>query len=619
MNPLTRKAILVFVFVGIGVLIFGNLVLPWFIEQAYQGEILGFLNTFITGQASHPVSFYLKTWAEIFWPIMGAYIIVGLLAIYLFDVMIRPTVYDRFFIYIRNLMMHGKSAFRVLLVLTFTMVSGYAAPVFPHVAVTVWEKPVGAITLGTGWNTWDHWAGPYLPRFRSSWDPDQWISYLKLLKENGGDWVRLDLYYGDVEPRNDNDDPESINWDAFTFDSPKLKSLYAHLDFFEANGINVYLTFTYLRSNHEYNADRLTGWMSKDVVSNGYPELWTRPQDEMIDRRELAENLAATTYHLLKNRNYTCIKQVALYVEPYEQWKNVDAFKDTIFLGNLLGKLGIRNQVGIIAPHTASYVPPQYGDYNIYAMEDYQAKVNWNKPQEGLLGLNPIYKTLVHQIKSMDSSMEVALLEYGLMWNEGATDPLPSFLSTLSASCLVFELYNSGFAGTQRWSFDPIYHPYLGFGVIAVEGVQYPPAATEVIAATTTPIITAMKQGAKFIKVPQTFEPQRLINTNLPRGSTVHQVEVYDPIRPGKGVYAIAAKNESGKWRVGLVNLYASVRDVEVFFPADSLPDSLVWEYYDATMPQHTLQGSPPKIRDHSLILRMPPRSLSFLRDQSVL
>jgi hypothetical protein len=218
----------------------------------------------------------------------------------------------------------------------------------------------------------------------------------------------------------------------------------------------------------------------------------------------------------------------------------------------------------------------------------------------------------------MKPSMEVALMEYGVMWNEGATDALPSFLSSLSAACFVFELYNAGFAGTQRWSFEPIYHPYLGFGVIAVEGVLFPPAATEVIAETTTPIITAMKQGAKFVKVPQTFEPQRLININLARGSTVHHVEVHDPTRPGKGVYAIAARNESGKWRVGLVNLYAGARDVEVFFPANSLPDSLEWDYYDATMPQHTLRGSPPKIRDHSLTLRLPPLSLSFLRDQSV-
>lgn len=118
----------------------------------------------------------------------------GLLAIYLFDVMTRPTVYDRFFIYIRNLMMHGKSAFRVLLVLTITMVSGYAAPVFPYVAVTISETQVGAITLGTGWSIWDFWWHQYIRRFRLTWTDEQWNSYFKLLGESGGDWIRADLY-----------------------------------------------------------------------------------------------------------------------------------------------------------------------------------------------------------------------------------------------------------------------------------------------------------------------------------------------------------------------------------------------------------------------------------------
>ena len=619
MNYITRKSIRLCALVGIGVFILGELVVPWFIEQAYQGESLGFLNTFITGQARHPVSFYLNTWAKIFWLIMGAYIIVGLLAIFLFDAMIRPKFYHRFSARAQGLMMHGKSTFRVFLVLTVTMVSGSVTPVFPHVAVTISEARVGAITLGTGWGTWDFWWQQYVPRFRLTWTDEQWNSYFKLLEESGGDWIRADLYYGDTEPRNDNNDPEIINWDGFTFESPKLKSLYKLLDYSQANGIDVTLTYTYLRSNHDYNEDRLTGWLSKEAVSKGFPELWTRPKDEPIDTRELAENLAATTYHLLKNRKYTCIKQISLYVEPAEQWTNVDGFRDTKFLGRLLVKLGIRDQVAILAPQTSRHVDAQDGDYDVFAIEDYGAVVNWATPEKGLQNLDPIYKDLVSRIKRMKPSMEVGLTEYGRMWNEGARDPLPSFLSTLSAACLVFELYNSGFAGTQRWAFDPLYHPYCCFGVISVEGVRYPPVATEVTFDTTAPIITAMKQGAKFIKVPQTFEPQRLINTNLPRGSTVHQVEVYDPISPGKGVYAVAARNESGKWRVGLVNLYAGVRDVEVFFPADSLPDSLVWEYYDATMPQHTLQGSPPKIRDHSLILRMPPRSLSFLRDQSVL
>ena len=127
-----------------------------------------------------------------------------------------------------------------------------------------------------------------------------------------------------------------------------------------------------------------------------------------------------------------------------------------------------------------------------------------------------------------------------------------------------------------------------------------------------------MKQGAKFVKVPQTFEPQRLLNTNLPRGSTIYGAEIHDSTPPGKGIYAIAAKSESSKWRLGLINLYSSARDVEVIFPPNSLPRSLDWDYYDATLPHNTLRGGPPKLIGNIATLRLPPRSLSFLRDQSV-
>ena len=69
------------------------------------------------------------------------------------------------------------------------------------------------------------------------------------------------------------------------------------------------------------------------------------------------------------------------------------------------------------------------------------------------------------------------------------------------------------------------------------------------------PVIKAMSQGAKFLKVPQTFEPQRLINTNLQRGSRVYQTTVDDLRPPGKGVCATAVKNQQGGWQVGLIKL----------------------------------------------------------------
>lgn len=514
------------------------------------------------------------------------------------------------------LMLYAKSTLPVFIVAVMIMVNGCATPILGHhaIAVSVAATPVGEVTLGTGWNTWDHWWQEYIPRYQLTWTDAQWTSYLNLLEESGADWLRLDYNYAETEPRNDNADPAIINWDAFTFDSYGLKSLYRMLDFCQAHGINVYLTHTYLRSNHVYNADRLTGWLSKEAVSQGFPALWTRPKDEPVDRRELAENLAATTYFLIKERKYTVIKQVALYVEPDVQWINVDGFQDTIFLGELLTKLGIREDVAILAPHTGSYMPPSQADYNIYAIEDYAAVVNWNAPEQGLQNLSPIYESLAKQLKGESPAREVGILEYGNMWNEGATGPLPSYLSTLSGACLVFQLYNSGVAGMQRWAFSPLYHPFLGFGVITVDGVFFPFPATEVTKESVLPVIEAMLNGAVIRKIPHTFEPQRLVNTNLQRGAKVFQTTVTDSIAPGKGVCAIVVETPGGKLRVGLVNLYPHKVDISLTFRKQVGPRLINWNFYDDSLPPQAIHreisedpnGGP-------LQFQMSAHSLNFL------
>lgn len=526
----------------------------------------------------------------------------------------------------------ASEAQRIILGLCLTIWGAACIPagdVPGQVTVDIKETPVGKITLGSGWNTWDHWWPWQMGRYRLGWNDQQWDSYFRLLKESGADWIRVDLYYGNTEPRNDNNDPEVINWAAFTFDNPRLEPFYRHLDFCEANGITVWLVPTRL-DNNEYNFDPLTGWLIKYFVEKGYPvPYWKNPPTEMTDRREWAENLAATTYHLIKNREYTCIKQVALYVEPHNI-PSLDGYGDTLFLGKLLTKLGIRDRVKILAPYVdshhlvtkpgdASFPPPS--DFDVYAFEDYDAVVNFKTPKEGLKNLSPTYKTDVSELQKKNPLWEAALLEYGHYWCWGAKDPLCSYLKTLSSSCLVFELYNSGYGGMQRWAFEPIYHPYDGWGTYKVEGVMYPPAVvqssygSDVDWDLVVEIREAMKHGAKFLKVPQTFEPQRLVNGNLRRGSMVYQVEVIDPAPPGKGVYAIAAKDKEGKWHVGLINLYASTLDVKVVFPVNALSGQLRWDYYDATLPQNSLEGIPPQLVNNTLSLTLTARSLNFLRE----
>ena len=44
------------------------------------------------------------------------------------------------------------------------------------------------------------------------------------------------------EPENDNDDPDLINWDKFTFNSPEMQSLYRELDLAQQQQMEVTLT-----------------------------------------------------------------------------------------------------------------------------------------------------------------------------------------------------------------------------------------------------------------------------------------------------------------------------------------------------------------------------------------
>ena len=96
MNPLTSKAIRIVIVAGIALLMFAKFLTPWLIEQAYYGKSFEVVNALIRGQASHPVSFYQSEWDTLATPFLWAYAIWGLLAVVLFDVMIRPTFFNKF-------------------------------------------------------------------------------------------------------------------------------------------------------------------------------------------------------------------------------------------------------------------------------------------------------------------------------------------------------------------------------------------------------------------------------------------------------------------------------------------------------------------------------------------
>lgn len=98
---------------------------------------------------------------------------------------------------------------------------------------------------------------------------------------------------------NDNDDPDTIDWDSFTFDSLEMQSLCAELDYAEKNGIKVTLVLWGACQGNWLAGTNNGNW----VVA---PE----------DYEEWAENFSALVQYLINKKGYTCIKQITPLNEP---------------------------------------------------------------------------------------------------------------------------------------------------------------------------------------------------------------------------------------------------------------------------------------------------------------
>lgn len=419
--------------------------------------------------------------------------------------------------------------------------------------VHVTRQTVGRITLGTGWTVWCHrgkMGEADAPDYSLTWTDAQWDAYFRLLKRSGADWLGLDLYYGDAEPQSPDATPD--HKPHYDFATPRLRYLYKFLDFAQKNDVHVRLYYTFLLSPHRYKADPATGWLSRFATNAHFaPDAFAHSSnteegagDTPLDRKRLRDNLVATAVYLIRTRHYTCVKQLCLYCEPDVGWKGVNGWEDNRELGRAMERAGLRDKMQILAPDSYHQIAPTPGEQvDIVAYHDYDTHVDFAHPERGLQGQPPIslrdFVMAAHQDAAQRNRQAVAALtEYG-NWGAGpiqlaAHDPMPAYLGTLSSACFVFALYNAGFAGTLRWSFDPMYHPYDGFAAIQTQPCAYPnvsgPAAN---GATFRALSDAWKQGAKCVEFAPTFEPQRLVNANLGRGSVILQTQIEDA--QGKG------------------------------------------------------------------------------------
>ncbi|MCQ2143361.1 MAG: hypothetical protein MJY56_04765, partial [Bacteroidales bacterium] len=111
------------------------------------------------------------------------------------------------------------------------------------------------------------------------------------------------------EPDNDNNDPDSYNWDAFTFDNTEMKSLYAVLDLAEEMGTDVTLV---LWGCHTSASTLDGGYIGRHFLANGGNGWVTGTKDNA----EFAECFVGLAKYLVETKGYTCIKELTPYNEP---------------------------------------------------------------------------------------------------------------------------------------------------------------------------------------------------------------------------------------------------------------------------------------------------------------
>ncbi len=183
---------------------------------------------------------------------------------------------------------------------------------------------------------------------------EDWAIVESRVAKMGIDRFRIMLLPSWIEPLNDNDDVNTVDWNNLTPDSYEMYSLYKVLDLAQTNGIDVNLTLWGVENGVSLVDDQMTATVRNAgghfLAKGNTSTHWIMGA---VDPDEFAENFSIYVQHLFK-KGYTCIKEVTPVNEPdgdykidnrvdFENYKNMCFAVDARFQ-----KDGIRDKVKFI-------------------------------------------------------------------------------------------------------------------------------------------------------------------------------------------------------------------------------------------------------------------------------
>ena len=283
-----------------------------------------------------------------------------------------------------------------------------------------------------------HFYAPYNPNHTE----EDWELIMSRIKKLGIQSFRVMAVPSYFEPVNDNDDPDTINWDNLTLDSPQMKSMKKILDAAQENDIRVNITF--------FCVD--VGWLAPSGQS-----YWGQTPTNLA---EFAENMSILMQYLINDMKYTCIKDFTPVNEtmnfnppfPFDYYKQACEEIDARFT-----KDGIRDKLNLVLGDDKKST--NWFESCAENLKDISDALNVHTyDYEGYTYRN--ISAYAKKIYSQADGLPVLVDEFGGTnidaYHQATTDTYERgiFYSTIMSAFM-----NNGFAGMKHWQFfDQFYY-----------------------------------------------------------------------------------------------------------------------------------------------------------------
>lgn len=207
--------------------------------------------------------------------------------------------------------------------------------------LTVSGENTGVTLKGIGVELDPHFLSQNVTRNDGATEADWTDIVCKRCKDMQVERFRVFLLPHWWEPYNDNNDPNTFNWNGYDFNTVEMKSLCAVLDLAEEIGADVTLVLW----GCPISAKLVGGdYIGRHFLCNDDDGWVTRTSNDA----EFAENFVALVKYLIETKGYTCIKELTPYNEPNGNRTSVTQYAATAkALDTKLRNEGLRDKVAL--------------------------------------------------------------------------------------------------------------------------------------------------------------------------------------------------------------------------------------------------------------------------------